>query len=65
MRKALGRRHSAHAISAFVSLDVHSDHTFATVINEDGKIICKKRMANDQVLSFLKPFNVEKVGFEA
>jgi|YelNatPaOPRAMG01_1025707.scaffolds.fasta_scaffold341827_1 hypothetical protein len=65
MRKALGRRRSDHAISAFVSLDVHSDHTFATVINEDGKIFCKKRIMNDQVLSFLKPFNVEKVGFEA
>jgi hypothetical protein len=35
------------------------------VINEDGKIFCKKRIMNDQVLSFLKPFNVEKVGFEA
>jgi transposase len=52
-------------MSAFVGLDVHSDHTFATVINEDGKIVCKKRIMNDQVLSFLKPFNVEKVGFEA
>jgi hypothetical protein len=35
-------------MSAFVGLDVHSDHTFATVINEDGKIVCKKMMANDQ-----------------
>jgi hypothetical protein len=41
-------------MSAFVGLDVHSDHTFATVINEDGKIVCKKRIMNDQVLSFLK-----------
>jgi transposase len=52
-------------MSAYVGLDIHSDHTFATVINQEGKIVCKKRMANDQVLSFLKPFEVEKVGFEA
>lgn len=65
MRKALGRRRSAHAMSAYVGLDVHSEQTYATIIDGAGKIIGQKKMMNRRIPEFLKQFNVEKVGLEA
>jgi hypothetical protein len=43
MRKALGKKNSAHAMSTFVGLDIHAESTYATVIGEDGKILKQRR----------------------
>ena len=52
-------------MSAFVGLDVHSEKTFATVLDQDGQVVAQRRMMNELVPSFLRLFNVEKVGLEA
>ncbi|MGQ9514523.1 MAG: hypothetical protein ACUVTL_05680 [Thermoproteota archaeon] len=46
MRRVIGRRRSAHAMSAFVGLDVHAESTYAAIIREDGQIPKRRRMAN-------------------
>ena len=65
MRKDLCGRRSGHVMSAFVGLDVHSEKTFATVLDQDGQVVAQRRMINELVPSFLRLFNVEKVGLEA
>jgi len=65
MRKDLCERRSSHVMSAFVGLDVHSEKTFATVLDQDGRVVAQRRMMNEHVPDFLKLFNVEKVGLEA
>jgi len=52
-------------MSAFVGLDVHSEKTFATVLDQDGRVVAQRRMLNELVPSFLGLFNVGKVGLEA
>jgi hypothetical protein len=52
-------------MSTFVGLDVHSEHTFATVLDRDGTIVVQRKMVNELVPSFLKLFSVERVGLEA
>ena len=37
----------------------------ATVLDQDGRVVAQRRMINELVLSFLRLFNVEKVGLEA
>jgi len=39
MRRAIGKKRSAHAMSAFVGLDIHSEHTYATIIGEDYRVV--------------------------
>jgi len=65
MRKDLCGRRSSHVMSAFVGLDVHSEKTFATVLDQDGRVVAQRRIMNELVPSFLENFNVEKVGLEA
>jgi len=65
MRKSMGRRRSVHAMSAYVGLDVHSERTYATIINKDGKIIGQGKLANRRVPEFLRKFSVERIGLEA
>ena len=65
MRKDLCGRRSSHVMSAFVGLDVHSEKTFATVLDQDGQVVAQRRMINELVPGFLRLFNVEKVGLEA
>jgi hypothetical protein len=52
-------------MSAFVGLDVHSEHTFATALDENGRVVAQRRMMNELVPNFLRLFNVERVGVEA
>ena len=61
----MGRRRSAHAMSAYVGLDAHSESTYATVIGEDGQVMEQRKMTNEDLTKFLKRFKVEKVGMEA
>ena len=65
MRKDLNVRRSCHGMSAYVGLDVHKDWTFATVLDQDGRVVVQKRLENEHVPSFLENFNVLKVGLEA
>jgi len=60
MRKALGRRRSAHAMSTFVGLDVHSEKAYATIVDGTGKIIGQEELANLRVPDFLRKFSVER-----
>jgi len=52
-------------MSAFVGLDVHKEKTFATVLDQDGRVVAQRRIMNEHVPDFLKLFNVERVGLEA
>lgn len=38
MRKSLDRRRSAHTMSAYMGLDVHSNRTYATILDGDRMI---------------------------
>jgi len=50
-------------MSAFVGLDVHFEKTFATVLDQDGRVVAQRRMMNEHVPDFLKLFNVERGWF--
>jgi len=52
-------------MSAYVGLDVHKDWTFATVLDQDGRVVARRKLANEHVSSFLEDFNVLKVGLES
>ena len=52
-------------MSAFVcGLDVHFESTFATILNADGRVVVQKRMPNELVFDFLKPFGEEMEDFK-
>jgi hypothetical protein len=65
MGSALRTRRSRHGMSAFVGLDVHTEQTFATVLDPAGRVVAQQRMPNDWVPAFLERFHVERVGLEA
>jgi len=46
-------------------LDVHSESTYATVLGPDRRVVAQKRMPNEIVPDFLKPYSVARVGLEA
>jgi transposase len=46
-------------------LDVHKRYTYATILGPDGEILAQKKMDNEEVPSFLKPYPVEHVAMEA
>jgi transposase len=50
-------------MSAYIGLDVHKDWTFATVLDQAGRVVAQRKLAN--VPSFLEKFNVLKVGLES
>ena len=53
-------------MSAFVcGLDVHSESTYTTVLDPDGRAVAQKRIPNELVPAFLRPYGVERVGLEA
>lgn len=52
-------------MSAFIGLDVHSEHMFATVLDHSGRVVAQRRIMNEHVPNFLRLFNIEKVGVEA
>jgi transposase len=66
MRSVKGRGRSCHVMSALVcGLDVHKDSTYATILNDEGKVINRMRMSNEKVLSYLKHFKVSRVAMES
>jgi hypothetical protein len=52
-------------MSAYIGLDVHKDWTFATILDQDGRVVAQRKLANEHVPSFLEEFNVEKIGLES
>ena len=53
-------------MSALVcGLDVHKDSTYATILNNEGKIVNQTRMSNERVLSYLALYKVKKVSMES
>jgi len=52
-------------MSAFVGLDVHTEQTFATVLDQAGRVVAQQRMLNERVPAFLGRFHVARVGLEA
>jgi transposase len=53
-------------MSAFIcGLDVHKDSTYATILNDEGKVINHVRMSNEKVLSYLTYFKVRRVAMES
>ncbi len=66
MGSVKGERRSRHVMSAVVcGLDVHKDSTYATILDQNGKIINQMKLGNEKVLSYLSHFNVGKVAMEA
>jgi len=47
-------------MSAYIGLDVHKDWTFATVLDQTGRVVVRRKLENEHVPSFLEQFNVEK-----
>jgi len=53
-------------MSAFVcGLDVHKGSTYATILDQNGKIVNQARMNNEKVLSYLSHFDISKVAMES
>jgi transposase len=46
-------------------LDVHKDYTYATILGPDGEKLAQRKMPNEEVPAFLKPYRVERVAMEA
>ncbi|HGE70501.1 TPA: FkbM family methyltransferase, partial [Candidatus Poribacteria bacterium] len=43
--KCLGR--SSHLMSAYIGLDVHKDWTFATVLDQTGRVVVRRKLENE------------------
>jgi len=66
MRSVKRGGRSCHFMSALVcGLDVHKDSTYATILNNEGKVINQTRMDNERVLSYLTRYKVNKVAMES
>ncbi len=66
MRRRLSGRRSSHSMNVVVSgLDVHKDYTYATILGPDGEKLAQRKMPNEEVPDFLKPYGVERVAMEA
>src|SRR4030067_1107141 len=66
MRSVKGERRSRLLMSALVvGLDVHKESFYATVLDQNGKMINQMKMSNGKVLSYLSHFSVDKVAMEA
>ncbi|MEM1589253.1 MAG: IS110 family transposase [Thermoproteota archaeon] len=52
-------------MSTYIGLDVHKDWSFATVLDQTGRVVVQKRLENEHVPSFLENFNVLEIGLEA
>ena len=66
MRSVLRGWRSSHVMSAFVcGLDVHKGSTYATILDQNGKIVNQARMNNEKVLSYLSHFDISKVAMES
>jgi hypothetical protein len=46
-------------------LDVHKDSTYATGMNQKGKIVNQTKMGDERALSYLSHFGVSKVAMES
>ena len=46
-------------------LDVHKDYTYATILGPNGEKLAQRKMPNEEVPTFLKPYRVERVAMEA
>ena len=58
-------RRSSHGMSAYIGLDVHKEWTFATVLDQNGRVVDQRKLLNEHVPSFVGNFKVEKIGLEA
>lgn len=53
-------------MSAVVSgLDGHKEYTYATIMDQEGGIVARDGMPNEEIPAFLKPHGVERVAMEA
>ena len=59
--KCLGR--SSHFMSAYIGLDVHKDWTFATVLDQSGRVVVRRKLENEHVPSFLEELMLKKYRF--
>jgi len=40
-------RRSSHGMSAYIGLDVHKEWTFATVLDQDGRVVDQRKLLNE------------------
>jgi transposase len=46
-------------------LDVHKEYTYATILGPDGEKLAQRKIQNEEVSDFLRPYQVERVAMEA
>jgi transposase len=51
--------------SLVCGLDVHKDSVYATVMNYGGEVVEKRKLSNDQIVSFLSQYPIDKVAMES
>jgi len=51
--------------SLVCGLDVHKNSVYATVMNYDGEIVDKRKPSNDEVVSYLSRYPIDKVAMES
>ena len=51
--------------SLVCGLDVHKDNVYATVMNYSGEIVDKRKLTNDEVVSYLDRYPIDKVAMES
>jgi transposase len=51
--------------SLVCGLDVHKDSVYATVMNYGGEIVDKRKLTNDEVVSYLSRYPIDKVAMES
>ncbi|GIU71187.1 MAG: hypothetical protein KatS3mg003_0666 [Candidatus Nitrosocaldaceae archaeon] len=58
---------SKHNMSAslIAGLDIHKKSTYATIIDREGKIIEKRKIKNDDIIDFLKRYDIESIAMES
>jgi len=47
--------------SLVCGLDVHKDGVYALVVNDGGEVVHKRKLTNDEVVSFPRQYPIDKV----
>lgn len=55
-----------HDVSSLVcGLDIHKNSVYATVMSYGGEVVDKRKLPNDEVVSFLDRYPIDKVAMES
>jgi transposase len=64
--RSVSSARSCHSMSALVcGLDVHKESTYATIRDEEGKVVNQTKMNNERMILYLEGHKVRKVAMES